>query len=268
VAEGLSGAHHVERAGIAGGGDMEMLQILIPIAVAHAVVLGAIVFGIHRLLQIDTLKAVARIQQVEAEVRKKEEGIRREIEEHEKEFARKKAEAEDALQKQKEASEKEVGVLRDQVLGEARKESERILSTAKRNEEKLRQQVLQEMEGKAVDYGTQVFKLVFSEKVTESLNKQFIDELLDALQEVDGSSITVDTSDVQFTTSQPMDPEQKGRLEKLLQEKFNVQIKVEEKINKDLMAGIIFKLGSLEIDGSLLNRFHEAAAEVKKSTGG
>jgi len=128
--------------------------------------------------------------------------------------------------------------------------------------------VLQEMEGKAVDYGTQVFKLVFSEKVTESLNKQFIDELLDALQEVDGSSITVDASDVQFTTSQPMDPEQKGRLEKLLQEKFNVQIKVEEKINKDLMAGIVFKLGSLEIDGSLLNRFQEAAVEVKKSTGG
>ena len=247
---------------------MEMLQILIPIAVAHVAVLAAILFGIHRLLQIDTMKAVSRIQQVEAEVRKKEEGIRREIEEHEKEFTKKKAESENALQQQKEASEKEVATLRDQVLGEAKKEGERILSTAKRNEEKLRQQVLQDMEGKAVDYGTQVFKLVFSEKMTDSMNRQFIDELLDALQEVDGSSITVDASDVQFTTSHPMEAEQKARMEKLLQEKFNVQIKVEEKINKELMAGIVFKLGSLEIDGSLLNRFQEAAAEVKKSAGG
>lgn len=249
-----------------GGRAMDMLKILIPIAVAHAVVLAAILFAIKRLLLSDTLKAVARIQQVEAEVRKKEENIRREIEEHEKEFTRKKAEAEAALQQQREQSEKEIGTMRDQILGEARKESDRILATAKRNEEKLRQQVLQEMEGKAVDYGSQVFKLVFSEKMTDELNRQFIGELLDALQEVDGSTITVDANDVQFTTSHPMAADQKARLEQLLKEKFNVDIKVEEKVNKDLMAGIVFKLGSLEIDGSLLNRFQEAAVEVKKGS--
>ena len=39
-----------------------------------------------------------------------------------------------------------------------------------------------------------------------------------------------------------------------------------EKVDEDLLAGIILKLGSLEIDGSLLNRYSEAAAEVKKTT--
>ena len=52
-----------------------------------------------------------------------------------------------------------------------------------------------------------------------------------------------------------------------LAEKFDVQIKVEEKIQEDLMAGLVFKLGSLEVDGSLLNRYQEAAAEVKKTAG-
>ncbi len=57
------------------------------------------------------------------------------------------------------------------------------------------------MEEKAVDYAMQVFKLVFSEKMSEQLNKTFIDELLDALSEVDSSSITVDASDAHFAVT-------------------------------------------------------------------
>jgi F-type H+-transporting ATPase subunit delta len=56
-------------------------------------------------------------------------------------------------------------------------------------------------------------------------------------------------------------------LAKLLSEKFGANVAIEEKLDKELLAGIIFKLGSLEIDGSLRNRFREAAAEVKKSAG-
>jgi len=91
--------------------------------------------------------------------------------------------------------------------------------------------------------------------------------LLDALEEIDPGSITVEGSDGEFICSHPLAPEQKQRLEKILAEKFGVKTHVEERVQKDLMAGLIFKLGSLEIDGSLLNRYREAAAEVKKTAG-
>jgi F0F1-type ATP synthase delta subunit len=238
--------------------------MLIPIAVTYVCVLVATVVIIRTLLLNDTARAVNKIKQVEAEVRKKEEAIRREIEEHEKEFARKKAEAEEDLQRRKEESEKEVGRMRDQALADARKEADRLIDQAKKNEEKLRKQIVQEMEEKAVDYGIKTFQLVLSEKMNEHLNRTFIDELLDALSEVDASSITVDASEAQFTSSHPLPAEQKERLERLLQEKFNVSLKINEKIQKDLIAGLAFKLGSLEIDGSLTNRLQEAAAELKK----
>ena len=242
----------------------DIIRVMIPIGLTYVCVLAATVFIIRKLLLSDTAQAVNRIKQVETEVRKKEEAIRREIEEHEKEFTRKKAEAEEDLQRRKEESEKEVARMRDQVLAEARKEADRLIDQAKKNEEKLRKQIAQDMEEKAVDYGIQVFKLVFSEKMNEHLNKTFIDELLDALGEVDSTSITVDASDAQFTSSHPMLPEQKERLEKVLAEKFNASIKVNEKVQKDLIAGLVFKLGSLEIDGSLTNRLQEAAVEMKK----
>ena len=43
------------------------------------------------------------------------------------------------------------------------------------------------------------------------------------------------------------------------------KIEINEEIKEEIMGGLLFKLGSLEIDGSLLNRYQEAAAEVKKT---
>ena len=242
----------------------DVLGILLPVIVAHAVVLLVIIFVIKKLLLNDTMQAVARIRQAEADVRKREESIRQEIEGHEKEFLRKKADAEEELQRQREASEKEMARLRDQVIDEAKREADRLLAQARKEEGKLRQQVMQQMEEKAVDYGAEVARLVFSEKMNEALNNQFIDELLDALEEVDASSITVDADAAEFTSSHPIGEEQKQRMKKLLAEKFGVEVSVEERIDENLMAGLVFKLGSLEIDGSLRNRYQEAAAEVKK----
>ncbi|MFC1497277.1 F0F1 ATP synthase subunit delta [Verrucomicrobiota bacterium] len=242
-----------------------LLTVALPIALAHLAATAVIVFVIKRLLMGDTMNAVNRIKQVENEVRKKEEAIRLEIKEHEKEFERKKAEAQEDLVKRQEESAKELANTKEQIVGEAKKEADRITDQAKKNEEKLRQQIAQSMEEKAVDYGGEIFKLVFSDKMNEALNKQFIGELLDALEEIDAASITVDASEANFTSSHSIDPEQKKRLEKLLADKFNANIKVEEKVQEDLLAGLILKLGSLEIDGSLINRYREAAAEVKKT---
>lgn len=243
----------------------ETLQVLLPIAIAHVIILVVVIVVIKRLLVGDSMNAVNRLKQVEVEIRKKEEGIRREIEEHEKEFMRRKMEAEENLQKRREESEKELSRTRDQVIGEARAEAERMLDQARKGEEKLRQQIAQDMEEKAVDYGGQVFRLVFSERINQELNKQFVGELLDALDEVDGGAMTVDTSEAEFIASHPLDPAQKARLEQLLQEKFGARIRVEERIQEDLLAGLVMKLGSLEIDGTLLNRYHEAVDEVKKT---
>lgn len=245
----------------------EIFRIIGTILVVYAVVLTGVILVIRRLLWNDTMRAVEKINQVEAEVRKKEESIRREIEEHERDFARRRAEAEQDLQRQKEQSEKELGRLREKTVADAKIEGERILDQARRSEEKFRQQVLQEMEQKAVEYGAQIFGLVFSERMSEELNRHFVAELLDALEAIDSSGITVDAGTAEFTASYPIDAQQKERLTRILSEKFGAAVTIEEKLDKSLLAGIVFKLGSLEIDGSLLNRFREASEEVKKSAG-
>lgn len=246
----------------------DMLKLLLPIVATHIVVLAVIVVVIRRVLVGDTARAVGRVKEVESEIRKKEGRIREQIAEHEQEFEQKKAEAREELQKHREETDRETAHTRDQVLADARKEGERLVDQARKNEGKLRQQIAQDMEEKAVQYAGDIFNLAFTDTMADAVDRVFTNELLDALAEVDSTSITVDAANVAFTAARQMTVEQKQRLERILLEKFNAQVKVEETIDESLVAGLIFKLGSLEIDGSLRNRMQEAVDEVKKTARG
>jgi F0F1-type ATP synthase membrane subunit b/b' len=246
----------------------DMLKLLLPIIATHVVVLAVVVVLIKRILLGDTSKAVESVREVESEIRKKEAGIREQIEEHERVFQQQKMAAEKELDEHRTQADKEVARARDQVLGEARTEADRMVEQAKRNEEKFRQQIAQDMEEKAVVYAGEIFELVFTEKMAEAVDRVFTDEQLDALDTLDASSITVDADNVEFTAARPIAPAQKRRLESLLKEKFQTDIKVQETVQEDLVAGLAFKLGSLEIDGSLSNRMQEAVDEVKKHARG
>jgi len=246
----------------------DMLKLLLPVIVTHVVVLTLIIVVVRRVLLGDSKRAVARVRDVETEIRKKESRIRQQIEEHEKEFEQKKAVAEEELRQHKATADKELAATRDKMLGDARQEAERLMEQARRNEEKLRQQIAQDMEEKAVVYAGQVVSMVLTDRMAEAVDRVFTDELLDAVEQIDAESISVDASSVSFTAARPLTPEQRQRLQALLHDKFGLDTAVEETVQEDLVAGLHFKLGSLEIDGSLRNRMAEAVEEVKKSTRG
>jgi F0F1-type ATP synthase delta subunit len=154
--------------------------------------------------------------------------------------------------------------MKERVVGEAKAQSDKIISEAQLNKDKIREQVVREMDEKTVGFAGELFTLVISKGVNEKLNEAFIDELITALGEVDEASIHVEAEEAEFIASHPIIPEQKARLEQLLHDKFDVSLRINEKIQQDLLAGLIIKLGSLEIDGSLLNRYREAVSQIKK----
>jgi len=88
--------------------------------------------------------------------------------------------------------------------------------------------------------------------------------LIDALNEIEEGAVTVDSGAASVTVSHPMSEAQRGRLESVLRAKFRKDAVIEETVDVTLLAGLILKMGSLEIDGSLRNRYIEAVGEVKK----
>ncbi|MDA0323696.1 MAG: F0F1 ATP synthase subunit delta [Verrucomicrobia bacterium] len=244
-----------------------MHTVLIMLLGLQLVVFGVIVFLFKRLLLRDAMNAVNRIKQVEADVNKREEAVRRQLEDHEKELAHKLTEMEAELERRRVGSEQELVRMKETITAEAKREGEEIVARAKRGAQKMREDMEREAEARAIDYAGDIFKMTFSEKVSESVNREFVGEVIAALEEVDGESLHVEAGDAEFTSSHPLAPDQRRRLQDLISEKFSVSLDIQEKVDPEILGGISMRIGTLEIDASLRSRFSEAAGEVKKDAG-
>jgi len=239
------------------------MTIMVYLVIAQLAIFMILVIGLKRLLLGDTQLAVSKLREVEADLGRKEEAVRKRIEDNEAEFRRKSTEAQEGLNRTRESMEKEIARTRDGLLDEARKERDKIVDEANRSKEKLRQELAREAQAQAVEHARRVYELVFSEELGRKLDHSFLDELLVALDEMDASSITISAAAIEVVSSHPMEPAHRERLREIVARKFNVALEVRESVDPELIAGIKIKLGSLEIDGSLRNRFNEAIEQLK-----
>lgn len=237
---------------------------LMYLVLAQMTVFAVMVIVIRQLLLRDTMKAVAKLRDAESELGKKEDTIRKRIEENEADFRRKSAESQQELTRAKESMEKELARTRETLVEEAKRERDRILEEANRNKERMRQDVAREMEAKTLDNTVRVYEMVFSDEMGGRVDQAFIDELLAALEDMDSSSITIAAEAIEVGAGRPLSQASKDRIKELVARKFEVSLDVRETAIPELIAGIRLKLGSLEIDGSLQNRFREAVDQLKQ----
>lgn len=239
------------------------MTTMLYLVIFQVAVFAVLVYGIKRLLLSDTARAAAKLREAEAELGRKEEAVRKRIEENESEFRRRSAEAQETLARTRETMEKEVAKSRDTLLEEARKERDRILDEAARNKERLRQELVREAQVQTLDHAAKVCDMVFSVEVGRALDHAFLDELLAALEEMDASSITLAAPVIEVIASHALEPAYHERITDLVHRKFGSRLEIQETTDPELIAGIKLKLGSLEIDGSLQNRFSEAIEQLK-----
>lgn len=237
---------------------------LVYLVLAQVAVFAVMVVAMRRLLLRDTMKAVGKLREAESELGKKEDTIRKRIEETEAEFRRKSAEAQDVVARAKETMEKELSRTRETLVEEAKRERDRILEEATRSKERMRQEVARDLEAKTLDNTGRICDMVFSDEMGQRVDQAFIDELLAALDDMDSSSITIAADAIEITSSRPLTQESKDRIRALVTRKFDVTLDIREKTDPSQLAGIALKLGSLEIDGSLRNRFREAVDQLKQ----
>lgn len=241
------------------------MQELLYFVVIQLCVFAVIVFVLKRVLLSDTLNAVNRLRQVEGELRKKEEGLKRRIDEQEEAFNRKRSEALAELDAAREEAAKQAAQIKEALLTEAKKESQNLIAAAEKDRDGMRHEIEQQMEITALEHVGEVFHVVFSDHISDALDRQFVEDLLNALEEIDGTSVTVDATEAECTTTRPLEKDQKQALLKILTAKFGAHLQLREQVDPTLLSGMVLKLGSLMMDGSLANRFKEVIAMTKKS---
>ena len=239
-------------------------MMIVQFIVLMAVVVGVIIFILHRVLVGSTEGAVRRLNEEAEKTRKKQVELNLKIKEADEELAKRKAEADALAQKMiQEAEEKAKGEV-EKLINKARVDGEEIISKAQGNKDKIRKEIEKEMEFKIINYSTKILSTILSEKAKGVLDRHLISEFIEGLEKVDMSKISSDITSAEIITTGALDDLTKEKIAKILKAKLKRDIKVNASSDLNLIAGMALRFGSLGLDGSLRNSIKELGVSLKQ----
>ncbi|MBI3615042.1 MAG: F0F1 ATP synthase subunit delta [Candidatus Omnitrophica bacterium] len=239
---------------------------MIEIIVVQILAFAGLVALLRWLFVRNVTSAMERLELLHQENLKRENELQNRLQaveqEHKTKIQRSEEEAKEILSLAKARAEE----AREQLLKEAKGESQRIIQEAHERREELRRELEEQVEQKAVQLASDAVRYVLTTKLEQEVHRQLVDELIADVGTLDASLLDVNAAKAQVVSSQKLEPEQRHRLEGILSQKAGRAIQIVESVDQKVIAGIVIRLDSLILDGSLLNKLREAVGYVRKSS--
>jgi F-type H+-transporting ATPase subunit b len=223
-----------------------------------------IILFLRWLLYTHISRALRRLQQLNQENLKKEKALKEELErakrEVERELAQGRQQAENIRAHAREEAQKD----REEIIAQARKEAKRLINEALRDCQRKRIELISEAQEKAVYLATDMIRYIFTDQGRQDLHFQLINELIGEIKDLEQKKIKAEGTQVEIICVCPLKDEQKRSLKQALQTKLNRNISLTERIDEDIIAGLIVKLGGFVIDGSIKNKLKKILPMMKE----
>ena len=236
-----------------------LIQLIIIQIITFVVLLVVLRYIFSRNLNV----ALTRLNSLHEENLVKEaqltEELKRAQEEREAEIAKGREAAEVLIEEAKQEAIKARALIEE----DARKQSEKIISQAKEEVKDLKERLNREMQRQSLDLAVKMIEQTFSDVDKESLQHQFITEIIDEIAKIPKERFTVASDKVKVVSSYALQDKQREILKKVLVEKLGINISLEEAVNKDMISGLILEIGGLVIDGTLRNKLHRVMPELE-----
>jgi F0F1-type ATP synthase delta subunit len=239
------------------------LSVAIKIAVLMLFVTGIIIFFLHRFLISSTEGAVKRLNDEIEKAQKRQAELTQKLREADEELNKRRAEAKALADKTRQDTEQEAKAEREKIIAESRKEGEEIISKAQGAAEKLKAELVKEIDSRGVDFALQIMARVLSEKSKGSLNRQLVAEFLDNFKSVDMSRLSLDIQEAELVCTHEIDDKQKVEISQIMKQKLNRELPLKVILDEKLAGGIMVKFGSMAIDGSVRNLLREEGKILK-----
>ncbi len=231
--------------------------MLIQLVVIQIITFAAIVFALRKLLYVETAKETERLKKLKQEAAARQKELTQKIEAAENAYREKVAMAEEHIRSFRLKAEEQAEEMKKNVLDKAERESERILNAATNAREKMREEIALEMRKKAPEAASHIFTEVLSDKTKLIAHKELVKEVESVVKKIDDAKFNLKIEKGELDSAYPLDKNEKIRLSSLVIERLGHKITFEEKIDKNLVAGVVIRLGTLVIDGSLENRLKQ-----------
>ncbi|OQB15329.1 MAG: ATP synthase subunit delta [Candidatus Omnitrophica bacterium ADurb.Bin205] len=238
--------------------------MLINLLLIQAITFIGIFFLLRYLFSRHLNTALERLNNLHEENLVKEQQLTEELkkakEEGEAEVNRGKEEARVII----EEARKEAIKLRQVLEEQAKVRVDKIVADGNIEVERLKEKSLKDAQAKSVEMAMEVVELVLSQQNKENLQHQLIDEVIEEIGKLPKEQFTTFTETVKVKSSHPLLESEKQSLIKVLNDKTNTSLNIQEEVDSGLIGGLILDIGGLVIDGTLKNKLHRSVSFLKK----
>lgn len=239
-------------------------QLIFQLVLVAAVTFFLIAIGLRKLLYSQMAAEKKRLQLMVEENSKKIEVLKGQIEEAKTEYEQKIAQAKEDARKLIADAQKEAEELKAANLQKARQEIDKLLKSAQAKKDSMEREIKSEVSRRSIHFSKAIIKQVFSAGSLGAIHDAMIEEISQQIGDIDLGQMREDIREAEIVSIFPLETKKKEMLKQKLSGKLQKEIELTEKIDDSVMAGILIKLGSLILDGSLANRLRIAVEQLEK----
>ncbi len=222
------------------------------------------ILSFRKILNRNLNSATAHLENLAAEYTKKEEEIKKQLEETKRQSLEIIASAQRDAQQQREGILAQTQTEKDRVLNAASQKGEEIMQQAERTRQALIAEINQKIDERALHRASELIQQVLPGHIREDIHHRWLEELISSsFEQLDRLHIPEGVLEARVISAFALIPNQRKALKAKIQEKLGRQIELKEEIESNIIAGLIVNIGSLVLDGSLRSKIKEAAITQK-----
>ena len=240
-------------------------RLMWPLVLLQIAAVVTIIMFLKMLLHKQLEIGLTRIKKLDEDNLKKETEINKRLQQLDKECNMRLGEAERQGKAMIEAAKEEIRKMREEERDKAKDEAKRTIAGALQQKEKLLKEMEHEIFSKGIDFSEMILKHIFSEDDLKELKAKVSREVMDILLASERiSRLVLESKEIEVITSDALDGEDKKRITKIITEKTKESAEIKFTTDKNILGGLVLKIGDEIIDGSIAYRVHKAAQEIKE----
>ncbi len=239
-------------------------MLIIGFVLAQILILGVVITLLRRLIFSDTNSAINRLTKLDNMNREKEKLLARKLEQAQKQIDEQKQVIQDEEQRIKAEARRAANQLHEDIIRKAKEEGDDIIRKAQATKEQIRTDAMIEAEGKMIDICAEILNKTLTTVVQAQMNEKLVEEFIAELEKADLTKINSDVNEIEIISSMPVAVHDQEKIKTLLQAKLGRQVRLYSNEDPKLLGGILMKIGTMVVDGSLAERVNESALQMKQ----
>ena len=236
-------------------------MLIVSLVLLQVFIFTGLIFFLRKILNNNVISATAHLKQLSSEYAKKEEQIKKQLEETQRQCKETIANA------QREAQQKHEGIIdqaqkeSDRIINEAQQKGEEIVKQADRTRQALIAEINQKIDEGALERAAELVHQALPEHIREAIHHRWLEELISSsLEQLDRLHIPEGVLEVRVVSAFSLTSKQREALKAKIKEKLGRQLEIKEEVNPDIIAGLVVNIGSLVLEGSLRFKIKEVTS--------